>query len=268
MPNTDTHPDENSNRWTDEKVISIQRWTPSLLSFRTTRPPSFTFTPGHYARLGLGADDAVIWRPYSLASAASDEFLEFIAILVPGGGFSHHLETLQVGDAVRVDKQCFGFLIVNQLAAGKDLWLLASGTGIGPFVSILLDPTVWRDFEHLILVHSVRQASELAYREEIAALPLRMSIPAGQAQLPARLSYIPIVTRQPGASAFSARIPALLSDGRLEQAAGTPLTVEASRVMACGNPEMTRELREILSQRGFATNRRSVPGQMAFEKYW
>ncbi|MDA8254577.1 MAG: ferredoxin--NADP reductase [Betaproteobacteria bacterium] len=249
-------------KWTLERMLSIRYWTPTLLSFRTTRPAAFRFTPGHYTRLGFDAADGAVWRPYSLASAADEDFLDFIAVLVPGGAFSEQLKQLRAGDRLRVDTASYGFLTVNQLAPGKDLWLLASGTGLGPFVSILRDAAVWRNFERLVLVHSVRHSSELAWREEISALSA--AFPTAKATL----RYIPIVTREPGATPLAQRIPLLLADGRLEQAAETPLTLVDSRLMVCGNPELARELREYLSARGFATNRRNVPGQMAFEKYW
>lgn len=250
------------DKWTLERVLSIRWWTPTLLTFRTTRPVAFRFTPGHYTRLGLGGADSIAWRPFSMASAAHEDFLDFIAVLVPGGEFSQKLKFLGVGDRLRVDAASYGFLTVNQLAPGKDLWLLASGTGLGPFVSILRDPTVWQNFERLILVHSVRQQAELAWREEIVALP------ASFPEATARLHYIPIVTREPGATPLAQRIPLLLADGELEQAAGTTITLADSRLMVCGNPELAKELRESLGARGFATNRRNVPGQMAFEKYW
>lgn len=253
---------------TTERVLSIHWWTPTLVSFRTTRYRSFRFTPGHYTRLGFDTPDETaaetIWRPFSLASANYDDFLEFIAVLVPEGAFSKRLERLQVGDTIRVDKASYGFLTVDQLAPGKDLWLLASGTGLGPFLSILRDPAVWENYERLIVAHSVRHSSELAWRDEMAG------ISQGElfAKAKAALTYLPVVTREPGVAALSERIPLLLADGRLEKAAATPLDVSTSRVLVCGNPEMTRELRQALAGRGFATNRRGVAGQMAFEKYW
>ena len=247
---------------TSETVLAIRHWTPTLLSFRCTRPAAFGFTPGHYTRLGLGATGDMVWRPNSLTSARDDDFLEFIAVLVPGGAFSEKLKDLRVGDTLGVDKTTYGFLTVDQLATGKNLWLLASGTGLGPFVSILRDATVWQNFERLILVHSVRHSAELAWREEIAALPGLF----GPAQ--ATLSYIPVVTREPGATTLAERIPLLLADRRLETAADCPLSIAGSRLMVCGNPDLAKELRQYLGARGFATNRRGVPGQMAFEKYW
>lgn len=254
-----------SEKWTAERVLSVRYWTPTMLSFRTTRYRGFRFTPGHYARVGLAADDGtLVWRPYSLVSAAYDDYLEFLAILVPGGAFSLALGKLLVGDTICVDKASYGFLTVDQLAPGRDLWLLASGTGLGPFVSILRDPAVWREFERLIVVHSVRQSAELAYRDEICALPGSELFADGGAQL----RYLPVVTREPGATPLAARIPRLFADGRLAEAAGREISVDASRLMICGNPEMAREMRQLLGARGFSTNRRGVSGQMAFEQYW
>lgn len=254
-----------SEKWTSERVLSVHYWTPTLLSFRTTRYRGFRFTPGHYARLGLATTaGTLVWRPFSLVSAAYDTHLEFLAVLVPGGEFSDALGKLRVGDAVNVEKLSYGFLTVDQLARGRDLWLLASGTGLGPFISILRDPAVWHGFERLIVVHSVRRAGELAYRQEIGALSGEPWLSEGGADL----VYLPVVTREPEAAALTSRIPQLLAAGTLEAAAGHSLSVEASRVMVCGNPEMTRELRQMLSARGFASSRRGVPGQMAFENYW
>jgi ferredoxin--NADP+ reductase len=256
------------DRWTTERVLSIRYWTPTLMSLRTTRYRGFRFTPGHYTRLGLCAADAssdeCVWRPFSMASAAYDDFLEFIAVLVPGGAFSEHLKHLRAGDVIRVDKSSYGFLTVDQLARGRELWMLASGTGLGPFLSIMKDPAVWQNYERLIVAHSVRHSSELAWRDEIAGMPNGELF----ADAKAALTYLPVVTREPGATTLAERIPALLADGRLETAAATQLDVASSRVLVCGNPEMTRELRQALTTRGFATNRRGVSGQMAFEKYW
>ncbi len=252
------------DKWTTERVLSIRYWTPTLVSFRTTRYRGFRFTSGHYTRLGLGAADDNVRRPFSMASAAYDDFLEFIAVLVPGGAFSEQLQQLRAGDRLRVDKASYGFLTVDQLAPGKDLWMLSSGTGLGPFLSILQDPAVWRNYQRLIVTHSVRQLSELAWRDEIADIPKRELF----ADAKVTLTYLPVVTREPGATNLAERIPLLLADGRLEAAAGCPLDVATSRVLVCGNPEMTRELRQAPAARGFATNRRGVPGQMAFEKYW
>lgn len=258
-------PPRGGAKWTAERVLSVHQWTPTLRSIRLTRYKGFRFTPGHYARLGLaGEGGETVWRPFSVVSAAYDEHLEFLAVLVPGGAFSGRLEKLVVGDSVLVEKASYGFLSLDQLAPGRELWLLASGSGLGPFVSILREPQVWQDFKHLIVVHSVRREAELAYRDDILALPNEDFFAGARA----KLRHVPVVTREPGTAALPARIPQLLSAGRLEAAAGVPLTREDARVMVCGNPEMARELRGLLSARGLQTARRGVAGQMAFENYW
>lgn len=252
-------------RFTIETVLALRHWTPSLLSFRTSRAPGFRFTPGHYARLSLDdASDGVVWRPFSVVSSAHDPHLEFFAVLVPGGDFSGPLSRTREGDSIRVEKASYGFMTIDRFTPGKDLWLLASGTGLGPFLSILRDPTTWQTYENLVLVHSVRHGGELAYRDEIAAIPNAELLAASSAQL----KYVPVVTREPWPGALAARIPHLIEDGRLEQAAGVKLDPQRSRIMVCGNPEVARELRGQLTVRGFRINRRAEPGQLAFENYW
>lgn len=263
-PQTNAAPSAAAVRSTTETVLSLRHWTPSLLSFRTSRAPDFRFTPGHYARLGLhDTMDREVWRPFSLVSAAHDPYLEFFAVLVPGGEFSGPLSRTREGDTMLVGKASYGFLTIDGLAPGKHLWLLASGTGIGPFLSILRDPATWRAYENLILVHSVRQGVELAYRDDIAAIAHDKVLGA-----PARLRYVPVVTREPWPGALPVRIPQLIEDGRLEQAAGVTLELQSSRIMVCGNPEMSSALRAQLTARGFRTSRRGAPGQLAFENYW
>lgn len=252
-------------KWRLERVVSIRHWTSMLCSFRLSRADGFTFVPGHYARLGLldSAGNAV-WRPFSMVSGAEDDHLEFLAVLVAGGEFSSRLGALKVGDAVLVEKRSYGFLTVDQLAPGDDLWMLASGTGLGPFISILRDPASWRSFDHLILVHSVRRVEDLAYRQEIEALR-HGAIAAGAR---ADLRYLPVVTRDRQPGLLQARIPQLIVDGRLERSVAIALEMSHSRVMVCGNPDLTRDMRSLLVARGFAASRRGALGQMAFEKYW
>ena len=254
-----------SARFTVEKVSSLRYWTPSLLSFRTSRDPNFRFTPGHYARLGLQSkNDNVVWRPFSVVSSKVDGYLEFIATLVPNGEFSDLLSNSREGDTIQLDKTSYGFMTIDGFAPGSDLWLLATGTGFGPFLSILRDSNTWNTYENIVLVHSVRYAAELAYRDEIEAIIQEHTI----GKLPARLRYIPIVTRELWPDILSARIPKLIEEGGLEYAANLKLDLSRSRIMVCGNPEMIRELRSLLTARGFQTNRRAAPGQLAFENYW
>jgi ferredoxin--NADP+ reductase len=250
---------------TRQTVLAVRRWTDALVSVRVSRDPAFRFKAGHYARLGLaGPDGAVVSRPLSIASAATDPHLDFLCTLVPGGELSSRLAACAAGDAAWIDRPSYGFLTVAGLAPGDDLWMLATGTGIAPFLSILREPEIHSAFRRIVVVHSVRVAAELAPAEPVAALA-REGLPVVGA---ARVSYVPVVTREPGATALSARIPTMLADGALEDAVGARIDVARSRVMTCGNPAMAREVRGFLAARGFAPVRRNAPGQMVFENYW
>lgn len=250
---------------TRESVVAVRRWTDALLSIRVTRDPAYRFVAGRYARLGLaGSAGAVITRPLSIASAASASHLDFLCTLVPGGEFSSRLRDCAAGDDAWVERASFGFLTVDALAPGPDLWLIASGTGIAPFLSILHEASVWSRFERIVVVHSVRVAADLAPAQDVA----RFEHEPASAPGPARLRYLPVVTREPGTTALSSRVPALLEDGRLADAAGLPIDVRRSRIMTCGNPAMAQDLRRLLAARGFAPARRNAPGQMIFENYW
>ena len=254
-----------ATRFTIENVIAVRHWTPKLVSFQTTRAPGFRFTPGHYTRVGLaGADGTLVWRPFSVVSAAYDPYLEFVATRVPAGQFSALLAGICAGAPVRVDKSSYGFLTIDHFAPGEDLWLLASGTGLGPFVSILRDPATWVAFRTVVVVHSVRHADELAYRDEISAIPHGEST----AIEPERLKYVPVVTRESCPGALNARIPQLIEGGRLESATGISLDSRRSRIMVCGNPDLGHALRRQLTARDFHANRRATPGQLTFENYW
>lgn len=258
-------PPATASKWREERVIRHWHWTPQLLSLRTTRDPGFHFVPGRYARLGLAEPGGeTVWRPFSMVSAASDDFLEFLVVLIEGGEFSRRVATLKVGDTVLMEKTSFGFLTLGELAPGDTLWMFASGSGLGPFMSILRDQAPWRNFRHLVLVHSVRYAADLAYREDIVAMrEAHAAVGIG-----ADLQYFPVVTREQIPGMPSSRLPQLLDEGVLEAAAGIPLESVSSRAMVCGNPELAKEMRSLLKDRGFATSRRGAPGQMAFEKYW
>lgn len=263
-------------KYTRERITWIRRWTDHLFSFRITRDRGYRFVPGQFARLGLYRDDVhgerrgprYVWRAYSIASADYDEHLEFYSIVVPEGDFTTRLAQLRIGDELLIEKQAYGFLTLDRFEGGRDLWLLSSGTGIAPFVSILLDLKAWERYERLIVVHSVRHASELAYRDTVEGLRAHEVFGEALADNPARLVYVPIVTRERIDGCLHARIPALLGNGSLEAAAGVRLDPQRSRVMICGNPDMVDDIRRHLSNAGYAVSRRGQPAQMAVENYW
>jgi len=255
---------------TVEAVTSVRRWTDTLLTYTTTRPAGYSFRAGQYARLGLGEESDTIWRPYSMTSAPHEDELEFYGIVIEGGAFTAKLRGIKPGDPILVDKQVFGFMTVDRFIDGDDLWLLATGTGVGPYISILRDPLVWTKFRNIVLVHCVRHANELNYQFELEALtPL-----ASSSEPLATLQIIRSTTRDTDATSgespdrFHGRITTLIENGELEKKAGVALNAESSRVMLCGNPAMIEDARRLLHQRGMRPCRRALPGQFVTENYW
>ena len=265
----------NEPAYTRQTVTRVQTWVPGkLLSIHTTRDPAYQFTAGQFARLGLPAADdpqgppPTVWRAYSMVNAPRQEGLEFYSVVVPDGEFSPLLAKLRVGDTLYVDKTPFGFLTLERFAPGGNLWLLATGTGLSAYLSMLQDGNTWANYDRIIVVHGVRQRNELAYAESLEAW-CRQGPPASVHPAPAaRMSYLPIPTRESLPGMPQARLTQLIEDGRLEQLAGCPLDPADSKVMLCGNPEMVSQARALLQERGFAAGRRGNTGTLAVENYW
>ena len=254
------------DKYSAVKVTKVWRWADHLFSFRTERPNWFRFQAGQFARLGLPeAEDLPpsIWRAYSIVSGPYDDFLEYYSIVVPNGAFTSRLKDLQPGSTVFMERQNHGFLTLERFALQGDLFLLASGTGLAPFLSLLADPLTWDTFDRIVLVHSVRFQKELAYREQIEGLAEDELFKESAH----KLVYLPTITREPS-SYLSARIPQLIQTGEIEQKSSTPLSKERSKFMLCGNPEMVQETRTALKDRGFISARSSRPGEIATENYW
>ncbi|MEG4314014.1 MULTISPECIES: ferredoxin--NADP reductase [unclassified Pseudomonas] len=252
-------------KFTRQRLLEVQTLTPSLFTLRTSRDPGFRFSAGQFARLGVRKPSGcIVWRAYSMVSAPHDEFLDFFSIVVPDGEFTSELSRLKVGDELLIDKQAFGFLTLDRFPDGRDLWLLATGTGIAPFLSILQDFQAWQRFERIILVYSVREARELAYQRLIAELPQREYLDG----LGSKLLYLPVVTREQVPGALHARITTLIESGELERAADLQLTPEHSRIMLCGNPQMIEDTRAVLKARDLNLALTRKPGQVAVENYW
>ena len=254
-----------ADKYTVERITDVRAWTPSLFSFKTTRHRGFRFVAGQFARLGVSnGEGGIVWRAYSIVSAPYDEHLEFYSIVVPGGEFTSRLAGLKSGDEILVEKLNYGYLTTDRFQAGRDLWMLATGTGLAPFISILYDFPTWEQYDNLILVHSVRCRGELAYEETIRSF-------AGHDlfhEAPAELRYIQVVTREDVPGALNARVTTLIENGELERAAGLPLSQERARIMICGNPEMVEDARTLLLSRGFSLSRRGQPGHLALENLW
>ena len=280
------------------KVIEVTRWAPTLLSFKVTRPDGFKFTAGQFVRLGIhGKDlqyfaqnhetklitseaqdyeeqgyeaqgqpidlDGYVFRAYSVASSPYDEFIEFFSVVIPEGEFTSKVNHIQVGDSLLLNTMPFGYLTLAryQLPLPNDLWLLATGTGLAPFLSILKTIEVWQQYQRIILVYSARTSQELAYQAEIDAIK---SIYGDNG---AAFVFLPIVTREADYAGEKARIPNLILSGKLTQLVGQKLDKERSHVMLCGNPQMVEDTKEALKSIGLTMNRRGE-GNIAVENYW
>lgn len=245
-----------------EKVLSVHRWAANLFSFTMTRPAHFKFTAGQFARIGLKVGDELVVRAYSVVSSPFDETLEFFSIVVPNGAFTSNLQHLKVGDELYLEKIPYGFLTLAryQLPLPQDLWLLATGTGLAPFLSMLQDFATWQNYQQINLVYSVRTASELAYVDRI------QEIAASFGEGHTGFKFIPVITRDPHAQLHE-RLPVLIEHGELEKVVGSSLNPATSHVMLCGNPQMVEDTKEALKRRGLTMNRRGE-GNIAVENYW
>lgn len=248
-----------------EQIVGIHHWTPSLFSFTTTRPLELDYLPGQYARIALPVDGRLIWRAFSFVSSPDENLLEFVGVQIPGGLFTSRLAEAQPGDAIHIEHENYGFLTADRFVDGDDLWMLATGTGIGPFVSILRASGVRTQFRRIVLVHGVRQESEQIYRDELLSMSAEPDKGA-----PLSVFYCvsrPEVVRDKGRK-IAARITSAWDDGRLEAAAGMAVTAATSRVMLCGNPQMIEDMRARLHARGLKPCRRMAAGQFLTENYW
>ncbi|WP_180070826.1 ferredoxin--NADP reductase [Acinetobacter sp. YH16038] len=245
-----------------EKILSVHRWTNTLFSFTMTRPVHFKFTAGQFARIGLKVGDELVVRAYSVVSSPFDETLEFFSIVVPEGKFTSNLQHLKVGDELYLEKISYGYLTLAryQLPLPQDLWLLGTGTGLAPFLSMLQDFETWNKYKYINLIYSVRTQDELAYVDRIQEIAETFG------EDHTGFKFIPIITRDPEA-ALHHRLPILIENGKLERAAGLQLNPETSHVMLCGNPEMVEDTKEALKARGLTMNRRGE-GNIAVENYW
>lgn len=253
-----------------QQIVELKKWTPDLISFRITRPSAFTFSAGQYARIALPSDTGMIWRAYSMVSAPGEEQLEFFGVLIPGGYFSGKLKELQPGDPIWIEMENYGFMTPDRFIDGEDLWMLATGTGLGPYISILRDTAIWRQFKRLILVHSVRHEAELAYQSELMGMQAAALTSTEQAslQLIQCVTQNEAVTEIPVVPRLTMRITTAIKSGELEQLAQRPLDVTTARVMLCGNPQMIEDTRQLLHKRGMQPCRRVQSGQFLTENYW
>jgi ferredoxin/flavodoxin---NADP+ reductase len=247
----------------EERVLSVHHWTDRLFTFTTTRDQSLRFSNGHFTMIGLRVNNKPLLRAYSIVSANYEEHLEFLSIKVPDGPLTSRLKNIQVGDTIIVGRKPTGTLVIDYLLPGKRLYLLSTGTGLAPFMSIVRDPETYEKFEQIILVHGVRQVDELAYHDVLTDhLPsheLLGDIVSSQ------LRYYPTVTRESYRN--MGRITELMESGKLfEDLEVPPLDPKVDRVMICGSPGMLRDLKHLLEARGLSEGNTSKPGDFVIER--
>ncbi|WP_151637441.1 ferredoxin--NADP reductase [Noviherbaspirillum aerium] len=247
----------------EERVLSVHHWTDRLFTFTTTRDPALRFSNGHFTMIGLRVEGKPLLRAYSIVSANYEEHLEFLSIKVPEGPLTSRLQHIQVGDTIIVGRKPTGTLLIDYLLPGRRLYLLSTGTGLAPFMSIIRDPETYEKFEQVVLVHGVRQVDELAYHDVLMEhLPNHEFL--GEL-VTSKLRYYPTVTREQYKN--MGRITDLISTGKLCADLGTPpLNAKEDRVMICGSPAMLRDLKRMLEEGGFKEGNTSTPGDFVIER--
>jgi ferredoxin--NADP+ reductase len=250
---------------TVEEVRSVRHWNEHLFSFTITRPPSFRFRSGEFVMIGLPGEGRPLLRAYSIASPAYADELEFLSIKVPDGPLTSRLQKIQPGDPVYLGRKPTGTLVADALTPGRRLFMLSTGTGLAPVLSLARDPDIYERFNQIVMVHCVRQVSDLAFREELESQLAGDPLVQDQALL--QFHYLPTVTRQPFRT--TGRIDALIEDGSLF---GHPLTGPTAfdpatdRVMMCGSMAMIRDLQARFEELGFKEGSNAAPGDFVIER--
>lgn len=251
------------SRLMTETVTHVHHWNESLFSFKTTRDTGFRFKNGHFVMVGLPDEGKPLLRAYSIASANYEDELEFFSIKVTDGPLTSRLQHLQVGDEVLVSKKPTGTLVTDQMLPGKHLYLISTGTGLAPFMSIIKDHEIYDQFDKIILTHGVRYTSELAYVDYI-----QNELPNNEyfgELVREKLIYYPTVTREDYKN--NGRLTDLMTSGKLFVDIGLPKpNVEDDRFMICGSPSMLKDTCAILNERGFGEVRNGQPGHYVIER--
>lgn len=260
---TTTAPPKARGAFLVETVTWVRHWTPSLFSFRTTRDPGFRFENGQFVMLGLETEGKPLLRAYSIASPNWHEELEFYSIKVADGPLTSRLQKIQVGDELLIGKKPTGTLVLDGLKPGRTLYMIGTGTGLAPWLSLVRDPEVYERFDNVVVTHTVREVADLNYREFLShELPNDEML--GELVAP-KLKYYPTVTREPFQT--NGRITDLMRSGQMFTDLGLPpLDPERDRLMMCGGPSVLADLKAILLERGFEEGSIAKPGDFVLEK--
>ena len=248
----------------EEEVLTVHHWTDRLFSFTTTRDQALRFSNGHFTMIGLRGDNGKpLLRAYSIVSPNYEEHLEFLSIKVQDGPLTSRLQHIQVGDKIIVGRKPTGTLLIDYLLPGKNLYLLSTGTGLAPFLSVIRDPETYERFEKVILVHGVREVKELAYHDYLTQeLPQHEFL--GD-MVSKQFLYYPTVTREPFKN--QGRLTDAIESGKLFSDLGLPaLDPARDRVMICGSPQMLKDLKHMLESRNFKEGNTTTPGDFVIER--
>lgn len=247
-----------------ERVLSVHHWNDTLFSFKTTRDPGLRFENGQFVMIGLQGEKRPLLRAYSIASPNYEEHLEFFSIKVPNGPLTSRLQHLQVGDEIFVSRKPTGTLVLHDLLPAKHLYLLSTGTGMAPFLSLIQDPEAYERFEKIILVHGVRNVNELAYADFISK-----ELPQNEffgEEVRNKLIYYPTVTRE--AFRNQGRLTDLMQSGKLFSDIGLPpINPLDDRAMLCGSPQMLKDTSALLDSFGLNVSPHiGTPGDYVIER--
>ena len=246
-----------AGKWVEGTVVGNKMWTDQLYSLRVDAELE-PFRAGQFGRLALEIDGEMVARSYSFVNAPTERPYEFYSIIVPEGPLSPRLQALKPGEKVFLAPKGAGFLTLADVPPGQNLWLLSTGTALGPFLSILKTDDAWQRFERIVLIHAVRQAKELSFHDTIDKFSTRGK----------QFCYVPFVSREDTDFAIKGRVPTAIENGTLEARADVAISAEKSQVMICGNPDMVHDTRAVLEARGLKLNKRKDPGQISVENYW
>ena len=239
--------------YSEQTVTAIHKWSDKTFSLKTTRPDDFTFKNGEFVSIGLRPEGKLIARAYSIVSTNDDDYLEFLSIHVPEGPLTSRLANLHEGEPIWINSKSTGTLTINHVLSGRNLYMLSTGTGLAPFISLIHDATLYQRFDNVVLVHTVRAVAELAYKQEIEAITNP------------HLHYVPTVTRE--RFAMNARGADLFRSGELSKLLNLPAAdPEHDRVMICGNPNMNKEMSEYLKSHGWTETSHRGVGNFTTEK--
>src|SRR5258706_92944 len=245
-------------KWIEGTVVNQKRWTRNLFTLQVEADVA-AFEAGQFAKLALPGEGGMVARPDPFVYAPGGRPPPVFFGSLPAGPAPQRLPNMEAGDAIYLAPRPAGFLVLSEIPEAENLWLISTGTGVGPFLSILKTEAPWQRFRNVVLVHAVRYAEELTYRDSLS----RLLGEHGE-----QMRVVSFVSREEKPGALHGRVPIAIEEGRLETAAGVALSAKTSQVMICGNPEMVTDTNEALTRRGMKKHRRREPGHITVENYW